>query len=613
MLQEFLDKIVVVVASLFASEAVCQILPHVAGPETSLLESEHASETSGEAQANSSDSPADDIACNKPEFSEDKTFEKAITSNESIYNKHLENLASTSGEVQANLSDSQADDIAYNKPIFSEDVSNDSQHNLESTASTLDLSGSGFTSSKNNGKHSDTKTNYGAIPIPHPNQQPKAFFSSCKNSLLLSCKITISIVPVSLVMIFVLYFDVNTSSVCYQHQMNNKSVPQEVIKYVIAGDGIESFFLNFWFQLTLILLFGWREFRRHYFSTLLLGFLLGLSVVVYKTTLFWLKIDFTQTKYRYPCNAIFLFGVIYSSYLVAKKVSQRYSSGANRLKVRKVFAIVSTQFFFGFIIAMAYRYSFIVWFRGTNSDILRTMIAMITPMLIIIPMVISENLAIRSLQFTDKGRIFVLIYFVNGVSILLYCIMQAGVNSLSFFIVLSVFRGVLQVFQTATVKIRQKIAIGIWECFQRKCISCPHVGELNESSHHRRLKVDKEIQIMLYQSAAIIISQAYLVFYLTNNYHVKTREILQEFIMKRIIIGIGISFAANCLSLLIHIHYHKTQITKIWLDHWKLHLVAVTLGGVMSICYFTVVLLSVFKSFAESKNYRIKNCTGPFS
>ena len=613
MLQEFLDKIVVVVASLFASEAVCQTVQHATGPETSLLESAHARETSGEAQANSSDSPADDIACNKPEFSEDKTFEKAITSNESIYNKHLETLASTSGEVQANLSDSQADDIAYNKPIFSEDVSNDSQHNLESTASTLDLSGSRFTSSKNNGKHSDTKTNYGAIPIPHPNRQPKAFFSSCKNSLLLSCKITISIVPVSLVMIFVLYFGVNTSSVCYQHQMNNKSVPQEVIKYVIAGDDIESFFLNFWFQLTLILLFGWREFRRHYASTLLLGFLLGLSVVVYKTTLFWLKIDFTQTKYRYPGNAIFLFGVIYSSYLVAKEVSQTFSSGANRLKKRKVFAIVSTQFFFGFIIAMAYRYSFIVWFRGTNSDILRTMIAMITPMLIILPMVISENLAIRSLQFTDKGRIFVLIYFVNGVSILLYCIMQAGVNSLSFFIVLSVFRGVLQVFQTATVKIRQKIVIGIWKCFQRKCISCPHVGELNESSHHRRLKVDKEIQIMLYQSAAIIISQAYLVFYLTSNYHVKTREILQEFIMKRIIIGIGISFVANCLSLLIHIHYHKTQITKVWLNHWKLHLVAVTLGGVMSICYFTVVLLSVFKNFAHSKNYGIKNCTGPFS
>ena len=655
MLQELLDKIFVVVASLFASEAVCQTVQHATGPETSLLESEFASEkfseketfekaittdisiynqhlehtasASGEAQANLSHSTADDIAYNKPKFSEDKTFEKAITRNESVYNQHIENKASTSGEAQANSSDCPADDIAYNKPIFSgyktfekaitTDISTHNpahnQHHSESTASTLDLSGSHFTSSKNNGKHSDTNTDYGAIPIPEPNQQRKEFFSSCKTSLLLSCQITICVVPVSLVMILVLYFDVNTSSICFQHWMNNKSLPQDVMKYVITGHDIEGMALNFWFQLTLILLFGWREFRRNHFSTLLLGFLLGLSVVVYKTTLFWLKIDFTQTKYRYPGNAIFLFGVIYSSYLVAKEVSQTFSFGTNRLKKRKVFAIVSTQFFLGFIIAMAYRYSFIVWFRGTNSDILRTIIAMITPMLILLPMVISENLAIRSLQFTDKGRIFVLVYFLNGVSILLYCIMQAGVNSLRLFIVLSVFRGVLQVFQTATVKIRQKIVIGIWKCFQRKCISCPHVGELNESSHQRRLKVDKEIQIMLYQSAAIIISQAYLVFYLTSNYHVKTREILQDFIMKRIIIGIGISFVANCLSLLIHIHYHKTQITEIWLDHWKLHLVAVTLGGVMSICYFTAVLLSVFETFAHSKHYRIKNCTGPFS
>ncbi len=83
--------------------------------------------------------------------------------------------------------------------------------------------------------------------------------------------------------------------------------------------------------------------------------------------------------------------------------------------------------------------------------------------------------------------------------------------------------------------------------------------------------------------------------------------------MKRVIIGIGISFLANCLSLLIHIHYHKTQIAEVWYSNWKLHLSAVSLGGVMSICYFTAVLLSVFERFAHYKEYRTKDCTVPFT
>ncbi len=73
--------------------------------------------------------------------------------------------------------------------------------------------------------------------------------------------------------------------------------------------------------------------------------------------------------------------VIYSSYLVAKNVCKTFPSHTRHLKKKQVFVIVSTQFFLGFLIAMAYRYVFVPWFRGTEDDILRTIIAMITPIL----------------------------------------------------------------------------------------------------------------------------------------------------------------------------------------------------------------------------------------
>ena len=462
--------------------------------------------------------------------------------------------------------------------------------------------------------HTNTIKDYGSIPIHAPDEQPRTFLSSCKTSLFTSFTITAAVLPVSLAMISVLYIHVNTSGLCLyqQRQEINDSLPEDLIKYVIAGHDIESFFLNFWFQFMLILLFGWKKFKSRYFSTLLLSFILGLTVVVYKTTLFKVNIDFTQTKYKYPSNAVFLFGVIYSSYIVAKKVSETFSTNTRRLRKRKVFLILSTQFFFGFLIAMGYKYLFVRWFRDTKSGILQAIIAMATPTLALLPVVISENLALQSLSFIKEGHTFLLVYFVNGVSLLLYCIMQAGVQELSLFIGLSVFRGALQVFQTATVKIRQKVVIGIWKCLERKCTSCPQLGEVDESSHHRRLKVDKEIQIMLYQSTAIILSQAYLVLYLTSFYQVAARDILEEFIMKRVLIGIGMSFVANCVSIFIHIYWHNAQITKAWYSHWRLHLLALTLGGVMSVCFFTQELLSVFDRFADSKKYHMKDCKDPF-
>ena len=466
--------------------------------------------------------------------------------------------------------------------------------------------------------HAGTIHDYGTISIDFdaPDEQPRTFLSSCKTSLFTSFTITAAVLPVSLVMISVLYIDVNISSICLYQQgkeiNHSLLLPEELMKYVIAGYDIESFFLNFWFQFMLILLFGWKKFKSRYFSTLLLGFILGLTVVVYKTILFKVNIDFIQTKYNYPANAVFLFGVIYSSYIVAKKVSETFSTNTRRLRKRKVFLILSTQFFFGFLLALGYKYLFLQWFRHTSNGKLQAIIAMANPALPLVPVVISENLALQSLSFVEEGHTFLLVYFVNGVSLLLYCIMQAGVQELSLFIGLSVFRGVLQVFQTATVKIRQKVIIGIWKCLERKCTSCPQLGEVDESSHHRRLKVDKEIQIMLYQSTAIILSQAYLVLFLASFYQVEARDILEEFIMRRVLIGIGISFVANCVSIFIHIYWHNAHITKAWYSHWRLHLLAVTLGGVMSVLYFTKELLSVFDGFADSNKYHIKDCKDPF-
>lgn len=182
---------------------------------------------------------------------------------------------------------------------------------------------------------------------------------------------------------------------------------------------------------------------------------------------------------------------------------------------------------------------------------------------------------------------------------------------MGFFIALSLFRGILQVIQTATVRLRKKLATAVWACIERKCRLQLEIQD--ESNYHRRLKIDQEIQTMLYQNISIILSQAYLVLCLTGNYHVESRHILGEYIIKRVILGVGISFVANCFSIFLHVHWFKTQLTKVWYNSWRLHLLTALSGGVMTICYFTSVLLSVFEKSAEAKGYHSKDCTGPFT
>lgn len=354
--------------------------------------------------------------------------------------------------------------------------------------------------------------------------------------------ITVAVIPVSLIMILLLYIDMNTANLCFEQMRRNKTLPRPIMKWLIIGDDVEAITLNFWFQSMLILLFGWQKFKAVFCNTLLLGFLLGWAVAVYKTILFIENINFTKQNYRYPGNFLFLVGVIYSSYLVAKKICEsrrtreRESRRTRELKKVQIFFIISTQFFLGFCIAMIYRYAIVPWFNKAENPIHKMIYAMITPVLILIPMIICEHLALKSLRFADPGRTFVLVYFVNGVSLMLYCIMQAGVKSTWMYIALSLFRGFLQVFQTATVKLRNKMFIRFWEYLENTC-HCIRLGQLpQDTDHHRRLRIDKEIQAMLYQNTALVLSQAYLALYLITNFHKQLWAILKEPV-KRIFIA----------------------------------------------------------------------------
>ena len=429
-------------------------------------------------------------------------------------------------------------------------------------------------------------------------------------SIWISFTINVAVILLSLLMIILLYIDMNTSNVCFEQIKRNGTLPEGTMKWILIGHDIEVIAINLWFQCILIFLFGWRKFMSRHYSTIIVGFCVGCLVAIYKTTLYLVKIDFTKTYYRYPGNFLFLVGVVYSSYLVASKIS-KINHTVVLTKVQIVI-IISTQIFLGFFIAMLYRYIFVQWFNRTKNELYKAAIAMITPALTFIPVKISEYLALKSSSIVKPGRSFVLVYVIQGISLMLYRIMQADVNDMWIFTGLSLIREVFKVFRTATEILFKKFLHRFWQYVGEICPCTRRLGEATpDTDHHRRrLNLDKDIHVMLYESTALILSQAYLALYLITNFHANLWVILKQPILN-VSIALGINFFANWLCILIHIHWHKTRLQEVWYKHWKRHVLANVLIGALTIWYFTDVVLSVFRTTPNTESFKLKNCTVP--
>lgn len=429
----------------------------------------------------------------------------------------------------------------------------------------------------------------------------QTFFTSIRTSI----TINLAAIPVALLTISILYLDMNTSDICFEQN----SRPRNVLTWVWIGHIVASVVINFWFLLSLILIFTWREFMTRHRDTLLIAILQGCLVSVYKTVLFIQHVDFTLDRYRYTGNVIFMFGVIYVGYVVSRNICAfRATDGLKKLRV---FGIITTQCFLGCIIAFMYRYVTIPWFISEENEIAKAIYAVILHLQVITINIINEKVALSSSKFVKPGRNFVFISFITGVSIIIFRTMQADVKNINIFIALSVYRGFMQIFLTGSKTLRKRLWSAICRFFIRRCCCCrQRCGEQNyEDGYSVRLDVDTYIQLMLYQQSALIVSQAFEPLYLVNNFYTKLWDVLQESLI-RTVIGSAINLVSNSISIFIYVYWHNSSLPTIWPRAWGLHIVTVTIGSVMTILYFSAILLTVFQGC--EKELVLRNCTVPF-
>ena len=437
----------------------------------------------------------------------------------------------------------------------------------------------------------------------------KSILKSFRKAIWTSISMAFSLfLPTAFVIIF-LYVDLNTTDLCIEWQHHNNTVPLSVMRIRVIGRSVEAVIINLWFPLSTVILFGWKVFKLRFINVFYIAFIFGEATVIYNLFLLAFGVFETQLYYTYPSNILFFTGLIWCSIEMVHSIRRAVSLSYSNVQIM---ALVSTEFVVSTILAYTYAYAIVPFFISFKEEKYKFLVAALAPASTIIPSVICKRIALRrSSEVVHPGRSFILASFIRSGVIYLYRIMQADFQNIWLFIGLSLFSSIMNFLKKATHRVR----MSLWKyiiSLLRQTVCCARLSEMPYNTpHYRRLKADLDIQDMLFEYSTLVISQAYFVLYHVESFELSMSSFFFE-ALKRVAIGIGIDFLFNCLSNFVQIHCYNIPIARVWKKYWKRHVLAHWIVVMVTVSYFTKILLLCFRARrfgANNSQYIVKNCT----
>ena len=442
-----------------------------------------------------------------------------------------------------------------------------------------------------------------------------SYIQSLLRSLKANFTITLAVLPLVLIGMALIYFDLRTTDLCSEWRNKNYTLSFHVKRIRLLGEGVERVLFYSWFPLTLAVLFGWNEFKRHYSTTILVGQLAGLVNTLYLSFLLLYGDDDSGPikSYDVPIDLLFAVASLWESVIVVRKIRQNHPTVS--YSGFHIFMILVVPSLSSYTMAMFYKFAVVKWFNSLDNALYRFILAMLTPTLAMVPTAICRHMVLwRTSEVIEPERSFALVYFIRAAFITVYRIMQADFENIWLFVGLSLLSGVSSLLKTATVGIREKVWARVIRFLNRTC--CTRLHHLpGNTPHHRRLKADTEIQNILFETNSLILSQSYIVLYTITNFQLSDWSVVKSSVI-RIAIGLGIEFVFNVLSTFIRIHWHDIPIARVWSKYWKRHMFANIIIVAVIVCFFTKPLLAIFQDrFHDTTvtgNNTIRNCTLPY-
>ncbi|CAB4001331.1 Hypothetical predicted protein [Paramuricea clavata] len=296
------------------------------------------------------------------------------------------------------------------------------------------------------------------VQIGYELRNKPTYIQSLLRSLKANFTITLAVLPLVLVGIALIYFDLRTVDLCSEREAKNYTLSFDVRRIRLIGKVFQKVILYLSFPLSLIVLFGLSEFNSHYSATILVGQLAGLFNTLFLSFLLLYGIDDTSPIETYYVPGILTFTVatLWESVIVVRKIRQNYP--AVSYSGRHIFIVVAAPLLSSYSMAVFYKYAVVKWFNSLDNVLYKFILAMLTPTLALVPTTVCRHMALwRTSEIIEPERSFVLVFFTRAPFIMLYRIMQANFGNIWLFVGLSLLSGLSSLLKTATVGIREKV------------------------------------------------------------------------------------------------------------------------------------------------------------
>ena len=130
------------------------------------------------------------------------------------------------------------------------------------------------------------------------------YLQSLFRTLKATVTMTLAVLPLGLMAIAFLYWDLRVTDLCAEWVSRNHTLPFTVKRTRLIGKGFGLVLAYIWFSLTLVVLFSWREFKRHYCTVVLVGQLASLVVLLYLCFLVLYGADDTYSLKSYEAPLV---------------------------------------------------------------------------------------------------------------------------------------------------------------------------------------------------------------------------------------------------------------------------------------------------------------------
>ena len=419
------------------------------------------------------------------------------------------------------------------------------------------------------------------------------------NSLLFGFLMSVLTAAVVGIVSILLYY------LCYQTKLNCQGKPKETIPKKLqwirtVTKIVYVFILYCWFFLNSLLFF--RPFqiwglRLKIFLLCLPFFCLdaGYRIATQALGISHSELSSTQTI---PLNVLYLSCVCLQAYTFSKHLVN-----GPRKKLLKLFVLFAVPCMFTSAIALLAAYFIYPAYREQDKAG-RLLIALFTPLIVMVLKGISRICVQRLWKISDPGTSFVLLSPLYYGSAIFLRLLQVDLSSSESVALIGVIHGVAEVVERSTIALIDHIYNQVWE---RRLVAWGGF----RTPRRERLAADIAIMSVVYEASAVISANGFL--YLYQYYYTSDSpplELLQSFAVTTLV-PLAIEWFFTSVSLSIETRYLNAPVIAVWRKRWRRHiLVAIVNSVAITFWASTTLLIAVEGRFINvTKVY----CQMPFS